>query len=152
MRSRESSCLFRFFILISCTAVITAITTPALCAQSEDELAHLFRQHRFKQTITKPPQGILKHPYLVPSGPYFQLFDWDMYFMGVALSYDGVGKPLASSIEDFLDFVNKRATRPGVCAAGNCSGWLLGLAGNVQAISGAGCGARVINFAQFPLD
>ncbi len=113
MRSRESSCLFRFFILISCTAVITAITTPALCAQSEDELAHLFRQHRFKQTITKPPQGILKHPYLVPSGPYFQLFDWDMYFMGVALSYDGVGKPLASSIEDFLDFVNKRANDRG---------------------------------------
>src|SRR5579885_3509597 len=56
MRSRESSCLFRFFILISCTAVITAITTPALCAQSEDELASL------------PPTSLQADHHQAPSG------------------------------------------------------------------------------------
>jgi neutral trehalase len=114
MRSPEKSCLSRLFILlIFCSIALTFMAPPVSRAQTQDELARLFRQHRFKQTITKPPQGILKRPYLVPSGPYFQLFDWDMYFMGVALSYDGIGKPLASSVEDFLDFVNERANDRG---------------------------------------
>lgn len=28
--------------------------------------------------MIKEPQGLLKHTYLVPAGPYFQLFDWDL--------------------------------------------------------------------------
>jgi putative isomerase len=59
------------------------------------------------------PKEILKHEYLVPAGPYFQLFDWDMYFMGVALSYDGVGKPVSTSVEDFLEFVDEYANWQG---------------------------------------
>lgn len=43
---------------------------------------------------------------MVPAGPYTQLFDWDTYFMGVALSYDGVGEPLENSARDFLDFTD----------------------------------------------
>jgi putative isomerase len=77
------------------------------------EISRLFVQMHAKENVVKPPKGILKHEYLVPAGPYFQLFDWDMYFMGVALSYDGVGKPVASSIEDFLEFVDEYANWPG---------------------------------------
>lgn len=44
---------------------------------------------------------------MVPAGPYTQLFDWDTYFMGVALSYDGVGEPLENSVKDFLDFTDE---------------------------------------------
>ena len=86
---------------------------PALKAQSSSEISQLFEKYHAKQNVVKPPQGILKHEYLVPAGPYFQLFDWDMYFMGVALSYDGVGKPVATSVEDFLEVVDENANRDG---------------------------------------
>ena len=86
---------------------------PALKAQSSSEISQLFEKYHAKKNVVKPPQGILKHEYLVPAGPYFQLFDWDMYFMGVALSYDGVGKPLATSVQDFLEFVDEYANWQG---------------------------------------
>jgi neutral trehalase len=82
-------------------------------AQQLSEIARLFQQHKVKQDVVKPPQGLLKHEYLVPAGPYWQLFDWDMYFMSVALSYEGVGKPVAGSVEDFLEFVDEYANWPG---------------------------------------
>jgi putative isomerase len=88
------------------------IASPAF-AQTGSEISRLFTQIHAKENVVKPPKGILKHEYLVPAGPYFQLFDWDMYFMGVALSYDRVGEPLASSIEDFLEFVDEYANWPG---------------------------------------
>jgi putative isomerase len=82
-------------------------------AQTQSELSRFMEKHHAKQDIVKPPSGLLKHEYLVPAGPYNQLFDWDMYFMGVALSYDGVGKPVASSVESFLEFVDANANRKG---------------------------------------
>lgn len=81
--------------------------------QSEAELSRLLAKAGAKKDIVKPAKGLLKHEYLVPSGPYFQLFDWDSYFMGVALSYDGVGRPLAGSVQDFLEFVGVNAYEPG---------------------------------------
>jgi alpha,alpha-trehalase len=36
--------------------------------------------------IKRKAQGMLKHDYLVPEGPYFQQWDWDAFFMGMALS------------------------------------------------------------------
>ena len=77
--------------------------SPSAGAQQQSEMARLFAEHGFKKEIIKPPAGILKHEYLVPAGPYTQLFDWDTYFMGVALSYDGIGAPLEDSVKNFLD-------------------------------------------------
>ncbi len=92
-------------------AVAAALTMSpqVLNAAEPSEIAQLLQQHHVKKHIVKPPKGLLKHPYLVPSGPYFQLFDWDMYFMGVALSYDGVGRPVADSVKDFLELVDENA-------------------------------------------
>lgn len=84
-----------------------------LRAEEKSEIAQLFQRHHVKRGIIKPPKGLLKHPYLVPQGPYFQLFDWDMYFMGVALSYDGIGRPVADSVKDFLEFVDEHANTRG---------------------------------------
>lgn len=84
-----------------------------LPAQTRNEIAELFAKYNVKQDVVKPPKGILKHEYLVPSGPYWQLFDWDMCFMSVALSYDGVGKPVANSVKNFLEFVDEFANWPG---------------------------------------
>jgi putative isomerase len=84
---------------------VVVIAIPPASAQSE--ISQLFSKYGFKTHIVKPPAGILKHKYMVPAGPYTQLFDWDTYFMGVALSYDGVGEPLENSAKDFLDFTDE---------------------------------------------
>jgi putative isomerase len=91
-------------------ALLWATAAPA---QTSGEISRLFVQIHAKENVVKPPRGILKHPYLVPAGPYFQLFDWDMYFMGVALSYDGVGRPVADSVRNFLEFVDEYANYSG---------------------------------------
>ena len=82
-------------------------------AQQQSEISQLFAKYGVKQSIVKPPAGILKHEYLVPAGPYTQLFDWDTYFMGVALSYDGVGAPLENSARNFLDFTSENYASQG---------------------------------------
>ncbi len=100
---------------IRCLMLGCLLAMPAAPSSPQDqaELSRLIAEHHAKQDIVKPPRGLLKHEYLVPAGPYFQLFDWDTYFMGVALSYDGIGRPLASSVEDFLEFVDEYANWPG---------------------------------------
>jgi neutral trehalase len=94
-------------------ALATLFNPGEAAAQEPSEISQLFKKYDVKQNVIKPPKGILKHEYLVPSGPYWQLFDWDMYFMSVALSYDGVGKPVASSVENFLEFVDEYANWKG---------------------------------------
>ncbi|MGH9526552.1 MAG: MGH1-like glycoside hydrolase domain-containing protein [Terriglobales bacterium] len=59
--------------------------------------------------MVRPPQGVLPYTYLIPGAHYFQLFDWDTYFMGVALSYQHRGRALADSVRDFLHFTDLRA-------------------------------------------
>jgi|SRR5579875_325187 len=85
-----------------------AFAGPQARAQGQSEIAQLIAKYHYKQNIVKPAKGILTHEYLVPAGPYTQLFDWDTYFMGVALSYDGVGKPLEDSAKNFLDATDSR--------------------------------------------
>lgn len=92
---------------------ITAAAQTPTAPSNQTEIARLFAQNQIKAEIVKPPQGLLKYPYLVPSGPYYELFDWDSYFMGVGLSYDHQGEPLATSVQDFLSFVNQNADDPG---------------------------------------
>src|SRR3974377_774850 len=100
-------------LLLLLLALLLVPVAPAMKGQSSSEISQLFEKYHAKENVIKPPKGILKHEYLVPAGPYFQLFDWDMYFMGVALSYDGVGKPVATSVEDFLEFVDEYANWEG---------------------------------------
>jgi len=108
---KHRSCSATLFILCLCAALAFALTLPATAiqggAQQKSEISQLIARSGAKQNITKPPSGIFKHPYMVPAGPYTQLFDWDTYFMGVALSYDGVGEPLQNSVKDFLDFTDE---------------------------------------------
>lgn len=99
------------FALFSGALRVSSQTPPQQPLQSE--ILRLFSQCKLTENVVKPPKGILKHPYLVPSGPYFQLFDWDMYFMSVALSYDHVGQPVANSVKDFLEYVNANANDRG---------------------------------------
>jgi putative isomerase len=86
-------------------AFVFALETGAAGAQTE--ISRLIARNRLTQKIVKPPAGILKHEYLVPSGPYTQLFDWDTYFMGVALRDDAIGALLEGSVKDFLDITDE---------------------------------------------
>ncbi len=92
--------------------LVGSLGFQATRAQQQSEISQLFARFGIKEKIVKQPAGILKHEYLVPAGPYTQLFDWDTYFMGVALSYDRVGMPLEDSVKDFLDTTDENyATR-----------------------------------------
>lgn len=93
-------------LAIGAFAFCVSVFCPLAFAQ-QSEISQLFAKYGFKTNIVKPPSGILTNEYLVPAGPYTQLFDWDTYFMGVALSYDGVGEPLEDSVKDFLDFTDE---------------------------------------------
>ncbi|MFA5161474.1 MAG: trehalase family glycosidase [Elusimicrobiales bacterium] len=97
--------------------LIMLLCLPLLCATAiandTDELAAFFKKNDFKRAVIKPANGILKHEYVVPDGPYTHLFDWDMYFMGVAFSYDKMGTPIVNSVKSFLEFVNETANWPG---------------------------------------
>lgn len=56
----------------------------------QDRLCNLQRHVREKthyalSGIRRAPQGCLKHEYLVPAGPYEEQWDWDAFFMALAL-------------------------------------------------------------------
>jgi neutral trehalase len=106
----------RAIFCLALAALLSMGGVMAAAARDNSEIAGLFQKYKVKDGIVKPPKGLLKYPYLVPSGPYFQLFDWDSYFMGVALSYDGEGTPLANSVKNFLSFVGENANNPGYVA------------------------------------
>eukprot|EP00298_Acanthocystis_sp_HF-20_P001834 c12293_g1_i1.p1 GENE.c12293_g1_i1~~c12293_g1_i1.p1 ORF type:complete len:400 (-),score=160.07 c12293_g1_i1:26-1225(-) len=61
----------------------------------------------------KEPNGELIFPYIVPSGPYTQLWDWDAVFTGVGLLSVGSGPYLASSMLNFLHQAKDDGTIPG---------------------------------------
>ena len=92
--------------------MLATVSLPA-ADQPQNELSKYFEKYHAKENVVKPPKGLLKYEYMVPAGPYNHLFDWDMYFMGVALSYNAVGKPVASSVQCFLEFVDSNASRKG---------------------------------------
>lgn len=113
---RNKANVSRAFARPSCQIALicfAALATFSAHAQQSSEISQLFEKYGFKKNIVKPPSGILKHEYLVPAGPYTQLFDWDTYFMGVALSYDKIGPPLENSVKDFLDFTDENYASKG---------------------------------------
>lgn len=56
--------------------------------------------------VRRKAQGALPYPYLVPSGPYDQLWDWDAVFLGVATLRYGNRAYLAGSMRNFFDATN----------------------------------------------
>lgn len=54
----------------------------------------------------RPASGFLKYPYLVPGGPYDELWDWDSMFTGVALLEYGSAPFFEGSMLNFLDHTN----------------------------------------------
>lgn len=78
--------------------------SPAVAGDATPRLRELLAALDATGQVVKPPSGLLKYDYLVPSGPFHQLFDWDAYFMGVALTYERKGRYLASTVRNFLEY------------------------------------------------
>lgn len=72
----------------------------------EAQLDHAIAERGWWRQIVRKPNGQLHHKYLIPGADYYQLFDWDTYFMGVALSYHHRGASLEGSVRDFLHFTD----------------------------------------------
>ena len=98
----------------------------------------LLAQHvgKLKPALVRPPAGILRFPYLIPSNPeaeiaatrgdiyarraelgiplgvYHQLFDWDSFFEGVAFLRDGKGEYLRDSVRNFLELTASNGYTP----------------------------------------
>ena len=59
----------------------------------EDEATSLIKKIKatlapYKAFIKRRARGHIPFDYLVPGGPYEEMWDWDAFFMGVALSSD----------------------------------------------------------------
>ncbi len=68
----------------------------------------LVREHVTKShgNTFREPAGIMQFKYLVPSGFYTQLWDWDASHMGVGLLSFGGAPYLLGSMTNFLDHVS----------------------------------------------
>ena len=67
------------FFAVACTASPTVSDFDADLRLVKSHVAS-----NYNQTF-REPSGSLVFPYLVPSGPYDELWDWDSFFMGVSL-------------------------------------------------------------------
>lgn len=65
--------------------------------------------------IKRKASGFLKYDYLVPGGPYNQLWDWDAYFMGKALSMwiPSEAIYLKNIVKNILKFTDEKGFCPG---------------------------------------
>ncbi len=65
--------------------------------------------------LIKQPQGVLRYPYIVPGGEYDQLWDWDGFFCGLAISEE---RPafFQGCVLNFLDHILPDGKTPSVIA------------------------------------
>lgn len=73
-----------------------------------DDDSALCRAHTAAHTneTWRAPAGVLAHPYLVPAGPYEQLWDWDSVFLGTATLPWGSRRYLEGSMANFFAATN----------------------------------------------
>ena len=90
------------FLAPRCSDAADVVTPPAAAPQALVD-AHVAKVHA--QTF-RNASGVLKYKYLVPAGPYAQMWDWDSLFMGVALLPYGSGPYFAGTFANFLDHTN----------------------------------------------
>lgn len=110
--------LVAFAVAVAGAHASSAPARPAADAATADTLndTALVRQHVrvLGHTTWREPSGVLRYPYLVPAGPYNQVWDWDSLFLGVATLpfgslpyFDGVWK-------NFLSLTNLTADGVGL--------------------------------------
>ena len=88
--------------LLALVAVAAGSLTAALADPASDQtLVQNHVQAEAAKTF-RPAKGVLRYPYLVPAGPYEEMWDWDSMFMGVALSDYGAIPYFTGTFMNFL--------------------------------------------------
>ena len=85
-----------------------ALLLGALLVSGEDDDLSLVKGYVVSHgnETFRPATGLLPYPYLVPSGPYEQCWDWDSVFTGVGLLDLGGAPYLAGSMKNFFHWTN----------------------------------------------
>lgn len=70
----------------------------------------------WKREVKRKASGIIKHDYLVPAGPYEEQWDWDGFFIGMALSMElpSEGIYLKNWALNYLEHTKKNGFTPGL--------------------------------------
>eukprot|EP00123_Amoebidium_parasiticum_P021256 comp6411_c0_seq1/m.2213 comp6411_c0_seq1/g.2213 ORF comp6411_c0_seq1/g.2213 comp6411_c0_seq1/m.2213 type:complete len:440 (-) comp6411_c0_seq1:55-1374(-) len=93
------------------------IGTGSVTLKAEHEISETYREESSVDVVVahvrknvhltfKEPQGKLKFPYLIPSGPYDQMWDWDSLYLGVASLEYGSGRYLGGAMRNYFDWTN----------------------------------------------
>ncbi len=82
-------------------------------ANNEDVARELeARLRQLRAGVLRPARGLLTHPYLIPGG-YDQAWDWDSYFIGVALADWPEAQPhLRGTVENFFAHMDADGRMP----------------------------------------
>ena len=91
--------------MLSMAGVFLYISATGLAAPSPQERVYDYVSKVGNRTFQEP-SGTLRFKYLTPGGPYFQMWDWDSFFEGVALLEFGSAPYLAGAMANFLDHTN----------------------------------------------
>ena len=106
----KSSPLWRLLPLMMVIAASSASssTPPTLTTTTPEEDLALVQEYLLGHAneTFRPATGLLPYPYLVPSGPYEQCWDWDSVFTGVGLLDLGGAPYLAGSMKNFFHMTN----------------------------------------------
>ena len=106
----KSSPLWRLLPLMMVIAAASASssTPPTLTTTTPEEDLALVQEYLLGHAneTFRPATGLLPYPYLVPSGPYEQCWDWDSVFTGVGLLDLGGAPYLAGSMKNFFHMTN----------------------------------------------
>jgi hypothetical protein len=70
--------------MLLCTALLAVAVAAAANPVADEQLVAAHVAASANATFRRP-SGKLRFPYLVPAGPYNEMWDWDSLFMGVAL-------------------------------------------------------------------
>lgn len=82
-----------------------AVKVTSQTAADDASLVYAYVAESASQTF-REASGELPFPYLVPAGPYDEVWDWDSMFMGVALSQFGAIPYFQGTFLNFLYFTN----------------------------------------------
>ena len=88
-----------------CVLCVLAATAVGFQRSDDQQLVYKHVRDHANDTF-RPAKGVLKYPYLVPAGPYDQLWDWDSMFTGLALLPFGSAPYFEGSMLNFLANVN----------------------------------------------
>lgn len=77
---------------------------------------------RYKNEVKKPSSGVLKYDYLVPAGRYAEQWDWDAFFVGVALADNLASESvyLKNWALNYIDNADKDGKVPGCLVPEGC--------------------------------